>query len=87
MREYQVRICEGLGVKFPGPTRRQPVEFSSEKQSSLGRRRRIRTNHFPVTASKAWTQSVASGCGRCAFCWVSLVGSVPEDICRDGERI
>src|SRR5271169_6802092 len=21
MREYQVRICEGLGVKFPGPTR------------------------------------------------------------------
>ena len=20
MREYQVRICEGLGVKFPGPT-------------------------------------------------------------------
>ena len=27
MREYQVRICEGLGVKFPGPTRRQPVEI------------------------------------------------------------
>jgi hypothetical protein len=22
MREYQVRICERLGVKFPGPTRR-----------------------------------------------------------------
>jgi len=21
MREYQVRFCEGLGVKFPGPTR------------------------------------------------------------------
>ena len=21
MREYQVRICEGLGVKYPGPTR------------------------------------------------------------------
>ncbi len=21
MREYHVRICEGLGVKFPGPTR------------------------------------------------------------------
>jgi len=21
MREYPVRICEGLGVKFPGPTR------------------------------------------------------------------
>ena len=23
MREYQVRICERLGVKFPGPTRHQ----------------------------------------------------------------
>jgi hypothetical protein len=23
MREYQVRICERLGVKFPGPTRPQ----------------------------------------------------------------
>ena len=23
MREYQVRICERLGVQFPGPTRRQ----------------------------------------------------------------
>ena len=23
MREYQVRICEGLGVKLPGPTRRR----------------------------------------------------------------
>jgi hypothetical protein len=24
MREYQVRICERLGVKFPGPTRQPP---------------------------------------------------------------
>src|SRR5262245_22728239 len=23
MREYQVRICEGLGVKVPGPTRHE----------------------------------------------------------------
>src|SRR5450756_3004699 len=23
MREYQVRICERLGVKFPGPTRQK----------------------------------------------------------------
>src|SRR6516225_12277966 len=27
MREYQVRICERLGVKFPGPTR--PIEVPS----------------------------------------------------------
>ena len=24
MREYQVRFCERLGVKFPGPTRQKP---------------------------------------------------------------
>ena len=27
MREYQVRFCEGLGVKFPGPTRREAGRF------------------------------------------------------------
>jgi hypothetical protein len=25
MREYQVRFCERLGVKFPGPTRQKPA--------------------------------------------------------------
>jgi hypothetical protein len=31
MREYQVRICEGLGVKFPGPTRRLlPIAAAAE---------------------------------------------------------
>jgi len=25
MREYHVRFCEGLGVKFPGPTRHEPT--------------------------------------------------------------
>jgi hypothetical protein len=25
MREYHVRICEGLGVKFPGPTLQNPT--------------------------------------------------------------
>ena len=29
MREYQVRICEGLGVKFPGPTRQTLEEHSA----------------------------------------------------------
>ena len=29
MREYHVRFCEGLGVKFPGPTRQQ-YPFSDE---------------------------------------------------------
>ena len=29
MREYQVRICEGLRVKFPGPTRQNPTTCSA----------------------------------------------------------
>ena len=32
MREYQVRICERLGVKFPGPTR--PLAAHSRAKSS-----------------------------------------------------
>jgi hypothetical protein len=28
MREHQVRICERLGVKFPGPTRQKRSKFS-----------------------------------------------------------
>jgi len=26
MREYQVRICERLGVQFPGPTRQEGAD-------------------------------------------------------------
>src|SRR6266852_7201456 len=33
MREYQVRICERLGVKFPGPTR--PEETNRPRQSRV----------------------------------------------------
>jgi hypothetical protein len=33
MREYQVRICERLGVKFPGPTR-QSRRFSTIRAMS-----------------------------------------------------
>ena len=29
-REVQVRICEGLGVKFPGPTRPLPPDSSGK---------------------------------------------------------
>jgi hypothetical protein len=36
MREYQVQICEGLGVKFPGPTRRQPVQFFIRQTADFG---------------------------------------------------
>src|SRR5215831_3184443 len=31
-REVQVRICEGLGVKFPGPTRQRSVHHREGRQ-------------------------------------------------------
>src|SRR6266446_3028878 len=31
MREYHVRICEGLGVKFPGSTREKSREMGNER--------------------------------------------------------
>jgi hypothetical protein len=34
-REFHVRICEGLGVKFPGPTRRDQQWSSLPRPSSM----------------------------------------------------
>ena len=36
MREYQVRICEGLGVKFPGPTRQNHQCRLAARQKATG---------------------------------------------------
>jgi hypothetical protein len=46
MREYQVRICEGLGVKFPGPTR-QPVDLMERLFRQLHRARCTATASRP----------------------------------------
>ena len=40
MREYQVRICERLGVKFPGPTRQRrlnPEDTAYRRSASNGK--------------------------------------------------
>src|SRR5580658_7783609 len=34
MREYHVRICEGLGVQFPGSTRQRVIEWKGVEQIS-----------------------------------------------------
>ena len=36
MREYQVRICERLGVKFPGSTRPDPRSVPAELTAGMG---------------------------------------------------
>jgi hypothetical protein len=47
MREYQVRICEGLGVKFPGPTRqkrrfdRRPITSGLPQSTDIARPARL----------------------------------------------
>ena len=41
MREYQVRICERLGVKFPGPTRQKRRSDCAPVTSGLPRGRDI----------------------------------------------
>ena len=35
MREYQVRICERLGVKFPGPTRHSRPKWALRTMSAF----------------------------------------------------
>jgi len=34
MREYHVRFCEGLGVKFPGPTRQKQTSSHPKSTSA-----------------------------------------------------
>ncbi len=38
-RECQVRICEGLGVKFPGPTRHPALGRLDAAREPLGTRK------------------------------------------------
>ena len=40
-REYQVRFCEGLGVKFPGPTRQKQTSSLTEAMSALPRKQTL----------------------------------------------
>ncbi len=48
MREYHVRICEGLGVKFPGSTRQQQPIFDGRTMSVFAMNDR---SHCETTAS------------------------------------
>ena len=74
MREYHVRICEGLGVKFPGPTRRvlraSPVQTALRNCTrdeggpfGFGRQGLI-PSHRKLLWSKAMVVSVAEKSGR-----------------------
>ena len=73
MREYQVRICERLGVKFPGPTRlvsrASPVQTAVRNCTrdeggpfEAGRQGQA-SNHCKLLSLKAMVVSVAANVG------------------------
>jgi hypothetical protein len=70
MREYPVRICEGLGVKFPGPTRQ-----------SRPKRDVRSTSAFPLIATeeRTWPEvaacSTSSGVGASTTTRISRCGN------------
>jgi hypothetical protein len=74
MREYQVRFCERLGVKFPGPTRRvsrgSPVQTAmrnctrDEGRSFEAGSQVLASNRCKLLSSKAMVVSVAVNVGR-----------------------
>ena len=43
-RECQVRICERLGVKLPGPTRQEPAEDPKNRAGDAGPKRHVSGN-------------------------------------------
>jgi hypothetical protein len=51
MREYQVRFCEGLGVKFPGPTRHVWTAPAVQEESDSQRNVRVQPCIRPVNAA------------------------------------
>ena len=51
MREYQVRICERLGVKFPGPTR-QNLTHAPRQAMCTGCQ--FAAVEAAATASRSW---------------------------------
>ena len=82
-RECQVRICEGLGVKFPGPTRRvsraSPVQTAmrnctrDEGRSSEAGSQVLASNRCKLLSSERW--SIACAMQHGVLLWVKSVGS------------
>jgi hypothetical protein len=52
MREYQVRICERLGMKFPGPTRQDQKPGASGVQPGAGSVRLSRQERSRLAAAR-----------------------------------
>ena len=70
MREYQVRFCEGLGVKFPGstrhllPSRRAAADGRSAFENGKIRPPRRSLAAYPLDSSSADGVLVTEGVGQ-----------------------
>ena len=56
-REVQVRICERLGVKFPGPTRQEAKSLSILSMSPI-HRKRTGQHDWHVSFPNRWIDSL-----------------------------
>jgi hypothetical protein len=90
MGDCQARICEGLGVKFPGPTRRDravhvmiATKFGWEAHPADGGKW-TRLNSRPEHIKKIAEASVQAAQGECdrSVLPASCRGKWPRDICR-----
>src|SRR5260370_35648851 len=60
MREYHVRICEGLGVKFPGSTRHQRQANAAAAMSARPPEAAVSLPHSICTRAVIWASGVSN---------------------------
>jgi hypothetical protein len=81
-REVHVRICEGLGVKFPGPTRQRcrPLErWSSNAQRPSTQ---LEETDDGSGGHEGWTQTTR----HCCLCRAGRPGLINRPCSRTGEN-
>jgi hypothetical protein len=76
-RECQVRICEGLGVKFPGPTRHKPRRQLGPGASLCPQYLQSRRNFVHRSERRQVPKAAVSRCSKrtCAQCGYSITSS------------
>ena len=62
MREYHVRICEGLGVKFPGPTRHKELSHAARNRPQYPHK--LPNANWPERANSAYGHPSGSFIGN-----------------------
>jgi hypothetical protein len=77
MREYQVWFCEGLGVKFPGPTRRQPVDFCIRSTEEFDPNRSLASTGSIGRTSQVSSQAIALR-GKTSVVAAAIGGNQPK---------